>query len=319
MKGSGIVASMKILITGGAGFIGSHTAELFVRDGHQVSVVDDFTTGRVSNLAAVTDEIELIGIDIRDAAALSKACRGMDIILHLAAVSSVRRTIEEPLATHEVNTAGCLSVMEAARENKVQRVIFSSSAAVYGDDPELPITESSPVRPLSPYGWHKLTGEFYGENYRQLYGIDFLALRYFNVYGSRQNPASPYSGVLTIFMDRCRRDEPLTIFGDGEQTRDFIHVSDIAQVNLLAAKADGPLPGVINVASNTETSINEVASLIRSLTSSESEIIHAAPSEGDIRRSFASNELLAATLGYKPEVTIDDGLASLIDDEASGG
>ncbi len=303
---------MKILITGGAGFIGSHTAELFVNEGHDVTVVDDFSSGSKSNLDSVADKIKLIEQDIRDTTALSRACKNSDVILHLAAVSSVEKSIEEPLTTHEVNTGGCLSVMEAARKNKVRRVIFSSSAAVYGDDPELPKTESSPVLPLSPYAWHKLTGEFYGRNYRELYGIDFLALRYFNVYGARQDPASPYSGVLTIFMNRAAGNQPITIFGDGSQTRDFIHVSDIASVNLLAAGAAGPLPGIINVSRGIETSILEVAELIRKTTGSSSEIVFREARKGDIRRSLASNSLLESALGYRPRVSIEAGLKTLV-------
>ena len=202
-------------------------------------------------------------------------------------------------------------MMESARENKVRRVIFSSSAAVYGDDPELPKTESSPLRPLSPYAWHKLTGEFYGRNYHELYGIDFLALRYFNVYGPRQDPASPYSGVLTIFTNLAQRNEPITIFGDGSQTRDFIHVSDIARVNLLAAKAERPLPEIMNVACGAETSVLEVAGLIRDACGSTSEIVFSGKRKGDIHRSFASSELLAATLAFSPQVGIAEGLASL--------
>ncbi|MHB9054284.1 MAG: NAD-dependent epimerase/dehydratase family protein [Thermoleophilia bacterium] len=303
---------MKILITGGAGFIGSHTAELFVNEGHDVTVVDDFSSSSKSNLDSVADKIKLIEQDIRDTTALSRACKNSDVILHLAAVSSVEKSIEEPLTTHEVNTGGCLSVMEAARKNKVRRVIFSSSAAVYGNDPELPKTESSPVLPLSPYAWHKLTGEFYGRNYRELYGIDFLALRYFNVYGARQDPASPYSGVLTIFMNRAAGNEPITIFGDGSQTRDFIHVSDIASVNLLAAGAAGPLPGIINVSRGIETSILEMAELIRKTTGSSSEIVFREARKGDIRRSLASNSLLESALGYRPRVSIEAGLKTLV-------
>lgn len=305
---------MRVLLTGGAGFIGSHTAELFVDDGHNVTVIDDFSSGSRSNLARVAGRIELIKLDIRDTSALSRACANIDVILHLAAISSVEKSIEEPLATHEVNTGGCLSVMQVARENKVQRVIFSSSAAVYGNDPELPKTEDSPIRPLSPYAWHKLTGEFYGRNYQDLYGIDFLSLRYFNVYGPRQDPASPYSGVLTILTNKARENEPLTIFGDGAQTRDFIHVSDIARVNLLAARASGPLPGIINVSRGVETSVLEVAELIRKACGSKSRIIFRDERKRDIRRSYASNELLVSSLGYEPKVPIEEGLANLIED-----
>ena len=212
---SAILASMKILITGGAGFIGSHTAELCIKKGHQVTILDDFSTGRKSNLSTVADGLEVVELDIRDTAAMTAVCEGAETILHLAAISSVEKSVREPLLTHAVNTYGFLSVMEAARENKVRRVVFASSAAVYGDEPELPKTESSPIRPLSPYAWHKLTGEFYGRHYRDFHSIDFLALRYFNVYGPRQDPSSPYSGVLSIFADRAGRAEPLTISGTG--------------------------------------------------------------------------------------------------------
>lgn len=302
---------MKILITGGAGFIGSHTTELFVNDGHEVTVVDNFSSGRLSNLATVENRIKLIELDICDTEAMSEACRDIEIVLHLAAVSSVEKSIIEPLKTHEVNTTGTLSVMEAARENKARRVVFSSSAAVYGDDPELPKTETSPVRPLSPYAWHKLTGEFYGRYYQTLHGTEFLALRYFNVYGPRQDPASPYSGALSIFNDRCRRGEPLTIFGDGEQTRDFIHVSDIATVNLLAAKAQGSLPGIINVATGRETRIIDVARMIQAGYDNNGVINFEKGRRGDIHRSYASTTLLTEALGYEPAVNIEQGLAGL--------
>lgn len=303
---------MKILITGGAGFIGSHTTELLVANGHAVTVVDDLSTGNLANLESVEDKIILVELDIRDLEALSSVCRGTDVLIHLAAVSSVEKSIQDPLTTHEVNTSGCLSVMEAARENKVKRVIFSSSAAVYGDDPDLPKTEDSPVRPLSPYAWHKLTGEFYGNNYRELHGVNFAALRYFNVYGSRQDPASPYSGVLSIFIDRARNNLPLIVFGNGEQSRDFIHVSDVARVNLMAVESMKPLPPVMNVATGRETSINEVAKKIQNLCGSDAGTIYEAPRQGDIDRSYASGALLAETLKLTPSVAIDEGLAGLI-------
>jgi UDP-glucose 4-epimerase len=303
---------MKILITGGAGFIGSHTTELLVEHRHEVTVADDFSNGSLANLAAVEEKIVITQLDIRDLEALTAACRGMDAVIHLAAVSSVEKSITEPLATHEVNTSGFLSVMEAARENKVKKVIFSSSAAVYGDDPEMPKTEESPVRPLSPYAWHKLTCEFYGKSYRSLHGVDFLALRYFNVYGTRQDPASPYSGVLSIFIDRARDNRQLVIFGDGGQTRDFIHVSDVARANLKAVESSGQLPPIMNVATGRETSIIQVADKIQALCGSSAGFVHETPRQGDINRSCASGDLLADTLGIRPSVEIDQGLADLI-------
>jgi len=303
---------MKILITGGAGFIGSHTTELFVEDGHDVTVVDNFSTGSLSNLDSVRSRINIVNIDICNGKAFSEACRDVEIIIHLAAVSSVEKSVIEPLVTHNINTVGTLSVMEAARENKTRRVIFSSSAAVYGDDPELPKTETSLTRPQSPYAWHKLTGEFYGGYYRNSFGIEFLALRYFNVYGLRQVPDSPYSGVLSIFSERCRIGEPLTIYGSGEQTRDFIHVSDVAKINLLAAKSDERLPGIINVSSGRETRIIDVARMVQSAHGHQSEINFEETRVGDIDRSWASTDLLTQTFGYEPVVDMKQGLNNLI-------
>ncbi|MBI5870781.1 MAG: NAD-dependent epimerase/dehydratase family protein [Actinobacteria bacterium] len=303
---------MKILITGGAGFIGSHTTELFVEDGHDVTVVDNFSSGSLSNLDSVLTRINIVDMDICDATAFSKVCRDVEIIIHLAAVSSVEKSIIEPLETHNINTAGIISVMEAARENKTRRVVFSSSAAVYGNDPELPKIETSLTRPQSPYAWHKLTGEFYGGYYQNSYGVEFLALRYFNVYGSRQDPGSPYSGVLSIFSSRCRNGEPLTIFGNGEQSRDFIHVSDIAKINLLAASAAGKLPGIINVSTGRETRIIDVARMIQSAYGTQSELVFEEQRPGDIDRSWASTNLLTQTFGYEPVVDMKKGLADLI-------
>ncbi|MFA5809504.1 MAG: NAD-dependent epimerase/dehydratase family protein [Thermoleophilia bacterium] len=303
---------MHILITGGAGFIGSHTTELFVKDGHKVRVVDDFSTGARDNLSTVAGEIELIDLDIRDYGALEAACDGIDTILHLAAISSVEKSILEPLVTHEVNATGSLNIIEAARLKDVRRVILASSAAIYGDHDELPKTESSPMQPISPYAWHKLTGEFYGKSYGELYGIEFLALRYFNVYGTRQDPKSPYSGVLSIFIERSLKGEPLTIHGDGGQTRDFIHVSDIAKANLLAAEADWPLPQIINVATGRETKVIDAAGIIQDAASNQAGIVYDRPRTGDIRRSFATCDLLEKTLAYRPLIDIEDGLSDLV-------
>ncbi|MFA6001191.1 MAG: NAD-dependent epimerase/dehydratase family protein [Thermoleophilia bacterium] len=303
---------MNILITGGAGFVGSHTTELFVKDGHKVRIVDDFSSGTRDNLTPVTGEIELIDLDIRNYEALESACDGIDAILHLAAISSVEKSIHEPLMTHEVNATGSLNIIEAARRKSVRRVILASSAAIYGDHDELPKTENTPVQPNSLYAWHKLTGEFYGRTYGELYGIEFLALRYFNVYGTRQDPKSPYSGVLSIFVDRSLKGEPLTIHGDGGQTRDFIHVSDVAKTNLLAVDADWPLPQIINVATGRETRIIDAAGIIQGAAASQAGLVYASPRTGDIRRSFATCDLLEKSLGYRPLIDIEDGLTDLV-------
>ena len=309
---SDIVTTMNILITGGSGFIGSHTTELFVKDGHKVRVVDDFSSGARDNLSAVAGEIELIDLDIRDYAALEAACEGIDTILHLAAIPSVEKSILEPLVTHEVNATGSLNIIAAARRRDVRRVILASSAAIYGDYDELPKTENSPVQPISPYAWHKLTGEFYGKSYGELYGIEFLALRYFNVYGTRQDPKSPYSGVLSIFIERSLKGEPLTIHGDGGQTRDFIHVSDVAKANQLAAEAEWPLPQIMNVATGNETKIIDAAGIIQQAASNQAGIVYDGPRTGDIRRSFASCDLLEESLGYRPLINIEHGLTDLV-------
>lgn len=303
--------SMKILITGGAGFIGSHTAESLVETGDTVRVVDDFSTGKAANLAAVADEIEIAELDIRDFTSLSQACEGIEVIFHLAAISSVERSIDDPLSVHAVNATGSLNVMEAARRKGVRRVIFASSAAVYGDHPELPKTEASPVQPLSPYAWQKLTGEFYGTTCRRLSGLEFIALRYFNVYGPRQDPDSPYSGVLSIFVNRALKGQAPVIFGDGKQTRDFINIADVAEINRLAATAPWPMPEVINVATNRETSILDAAQIIRELTGSSAGPVFELPRKCDIQRSYADNGRLLESLGYEPRLDIRNGLVGL--------
>jgi UDP-glucose 4-epimerase len=306
---------MKILVTGGAGFIGSHTSQRLVQAGHQVRVLDDFSTGKRINLKSVEDEIELLKIDIRDFAGLRQACKSIEVIIHLAAVSSVVKSIDDPLTTHEVNATGSLNVFHAARLENVRRVILASSASIYGNHPQLPKTENSPTQPLSPYAWQKLNGEFYGRFYSRLYGTEFIALRYFNVYGPRQDPSSPYSGVLSIFTQRASRGEPLVIYGDGNQTRDFIHVSDVAEINLRVVESDWPLPEVINVSTGKETRIIDAAWMIQNASGSTAGIAHDKPRQGDIRRSYASNKLLVKTFGYQPQVSIEEGLRDLMEEE----
>ncbi|MBE0428995.1 MAG: NAD-dependent epimerase/dehydratase family protein [Thermoleophilia bacterium] len=303
---------MKVLITGGAGFIGSHTAELLIKAGHEVRVLDDFSAGNSSNLATVKKEIDLVEADILDLETVSAACLHIEVVFHLAAISSVEQSIQEPLRTHAVNASGTLNVLEAARRASVRRVIYSSSAAVYGDHPELPKKESSPVQPRSPYAWHKLSSEFYGQTYAELSGLEFIALRYFNVYGPRQDPESPYSGVLSIFVRSALDEKPLIIYGDGLQTRDFIHVSDVARVNLLAAEAKPPQPPVINVGTGGETRIIDAAEMIQAAAGISAGITYGPPRAGDIHRSCADTGLLEKTYGSQSWVSIADGLQHLV-------
>jgi UDP-glucose 4-epimerase len=306
---------MNILVTGGAGFIGSHTCERLVRAGHRVRVADNFSTGKRSNLSALAGDIELIELDIRDFEKLRAAASGMETIIHLAAVASVVRSIEEPLVTQAINATGSLNVIEAARLEDVRRVLLASSAAIYGDDPVLPTTEDSPIRPITPYAWQKLSSEFYGQFYGAQHGTEFLSLRYFNVYGPRQDPASPYSGVLSIFTERATGGRSLIIYGDGRQTRDFIHVSDVAEINRLGVEATWPLPQIINVATGRETQIIDAARIIleaAGAADADSCIEFEPARPGDIRRSFATSELMVKTFGYRPQVAVAAGLEELV-------
>ncbi len=305
---------MNILITGGAGFIGSHTCERFINAGHRVTIADNLSSGNLANLGAVANEINFLELDVSDYERINDACRNTQAVLHLAAVSSVVRSIDRPIETNRVNIGGTINVIEACRRQAVRRLILASSAAVYGDSQQLPFSEDSQTRPFSPYGWQKLTGEYYGSFYSMLSGTEFLALRYFNAYGPRQDPASPYSGVLSIFAHRAKKKQPLTVYGDGGQTRDFIHVSDIAEVNLKAAEAAWPLPGIINVATGSETSINEAASIIQQHAGSSAGLIHKNRRAGDIYRSFSSTGRLRNALGYVPQVLIEDGLKDLLEE-----
>ncbi|GBE58332.1 UDP-glucose 4-epimerase [bacterium BMS3Abin01] len=303
---------MDILVTGGAGFIGSHTCECLLRAGHKVRVFDNMSTGKLSNLKEVRADVDLREADIRDYESLADSCRGMDAVIHLAAVSSVEKSLAEPRSTQHINAGGTLNMIQAAGRQDVRRIVFSSSAAVYGNHPELPKRENSPTQPLSPYGWQKVTGEFYGSFFCRIYRNEFTALRYFNVYGPRQDPSSPYSGVLSIFADKSLRGEPLIIQGDGLQTRDFIHVLDIAEVNLRAVEAGPTPPNILNIATGIETSINHVAEMISTAAAQGSEIRHAAARDNDIHRSFAGIDLMKTYFDYTATIEMNKGVLDLL-------
>ena len=301
------------LVTGGAGFIGGHLVERLCRDGWRVRVLDDFSTGRESNLAPVVSQIELLRGDIRDGELLARALRGVEVVFHEAAMASVPRSVAEPIRTHSVNVDGTLGLLEAARHAGVRRVVYAASSSAYGDTPVLPKVESMPANPRSPYALQKYAGEVYCRLYTELYGLETVALRYFNVYGPRQDPKSEYAAVVPKFITACLRGEAPTIFGDGEQTRDFVMVYDAVQANLLAADAPRAVSRVCNIAAGSRTSLNELIAVIRQETGAKALPRHAPPREGDVRDSVASLASARDLLGYEPRVAVREGLRITIE------
>jgi len=296
-----------ILVTGGAGFIGSHLAEALVDD-NDVRVLDDCSRGSRS---VVPDAVEFVEGDVRDAATVNRACTDVDIVFHQAANISVDRSIEDPIGSHRVNVDGTLNILEAARDADA-RVVFASSAAIYGEPSAVPVTETQPKSPSSPYGAEKLSADRYVRLYADLYDLETVALRYFNVYGPG-GIATDYSGVIDAFLVRAGRNEELPVHGDGTQTRDFVHVSDVVRANLLAASTDHA-GEAYNVGTGESVTINRLAELIVDVTDSTSDIVHTSPRSGDIDESEADIEKARDRLGYRPQTTLREGLMSLVDD-----
>jgi nucleoside-diphosphate-sugar epimerase len=302
-------------VTGGAGFIGSHIVEELLRRNHQVRVLDNFSSGTRDNLKSVLphNDLEILEGDVRDPATVERAVAGAGGVFHEAALVSVPASIEHPDLSLEINAKGTLHVFEAARNAGVRRVVIASSAAVYGDNPELPLKETLAPRPLSPYGLDKLYGEQLGALYSSLYGLEAIALRYFNIYGPRQDPRSPYSGVISIFVDRLRDGQAPTVYGDGEQTRDFVYVADVVDANIRAMSAEYRGFRVFNVASGRPTSVNQLLSELRSLTGNSLLTSYAAARAGDIRHSLGDFSLIQQELGYAPTYSLSEGLRLLLD------
>jgi UDP-glucose 4-epimerase len=286
--------------------------ERLVRGGHVARVLDNFSSGKRENLAAVASSLEVIPGDVRDAERVELAATGCEIVFHEAAIVSVPYSLEHPQETHDVNLQGTLNVLEAARKAGAKRVVFASSAAIYGDDPELPKRETMLPRPISPYGVEKITGEQYLRVYAAHYGVETVALRYFNVFGPRQDPSSPYSGVISVFVDRAFAGKTLTIFGDGEACRDFVYVEDIVDANLAAANQDGVSGQVFNVARGERTTLNELAAMIGRILGRQIRPEHGAPRAGDIVQSVADVTHARRRLGYEPKVAVEEGLARLV-------
>lgn len=317
----------RILVTGGAGFIGSHTVDHFLRSGHQVIVLDDFSTGKRSNLAQWDKEERLViveaGVSGDIGAALGSTVKSegpIDNIVHLAAQTSVVRSIEEPLFDAKVNHSGTAGVFEYARREKVEKVVFASSSAVYGEVETLPVSETAIPRPLSPYGIHKRSGELLAAYYGAVHGLSITCFRFFNVYGPRQDPKSPYSGVISIFADRASAGKTLVIFGDGEQTRDFVYVEDIAKTLATTCFTEAGNGMIVNLGTGIETTVNELATAVINISATaeqRSEISHEAARAGEIRKSVADIKLASKELGFRPKVKLLDGLKRTFDSSAT--
>lgn len=300
----------RALITGGAGFIGSHIAEALVAAGCEVRVIDNLASGYLENLAHLGDRVAFIKGDIRDADLLARTASGCDVIFHEAAVVSVTRTVEAPVETAAVNDMGTLQVLDTARRTGVRRVVLASSSAVYGDDPAMPKREAMRPKPMSPYAVQKLTGEYYARLYHELYGLETVCLRYFNVYGPRQDPSSPYSGVISIFMTRAFSGEPPVVYGDGEQCRDFVFVKDVVQANLLAGSLPNISGEVFNVGTGRAMTVNGLWRSIAQRAGIGVAPVSAPPRAGDIRESLSSIDRAQAVLGFQPAYDFERGIAS---------
>jgi UDP-glucose 4-epimerase len=298
-----------VLVTGGAGFIGSHTVDALLGLGARVRVLDDLSTGSLNNLPKQLASLEFVQGDVRNEACVVNSMQGITHVLHLAAQVSVPISIHQPVHSHSVNVAGYLNVLNAARMAGVKRVVHASSAAVYGVPVKLPLTEDSPVSPLSPYGLEKIVTDQYAQLFRVLYSLSTLGLRYFNVYGPRQNPRSPYSGVISKFAALAREGSPFTICGDGMQTRDFIYVKDVAQANTAALQSQ--FNGVINVATGESVTLLDMVQIFSSYVGHPIEVNQAPAREGDIKFSSVTPTLMRNTLAVRETLRLNVGIAQL--------
>ncbi|HJU44201.1 MAG TPA: SDR family oxidoreductase [Vicinamibacterales bacterium] len=293
------------LVTGGAGFIGSHISEALVRRGHRVRVVDSLVTGYRHNLR---DGVEFTQGDLADPNVARTAVKDMDYVLHQAAIPSVPRSVDKPEESHRANVDATLQVLLAAREAKVRRVVFAGSSSVYGDTEVLPKTEAMPTNPLSPYALQKLMGEMYLQMFTRLYGLETVTTRYFNVFGPRQDPGSPYSGVISLFIKALTEGQRPIIYGDGEQTRDFTYVTNVVDGVIRAAETPGVAGNVFNVATSSRISLNELLSTLKKIFGSNVEPIYKDARQGDVRDSQADISKAEKLLGYRPTVGLEEGL-----------
>jgi nucleoside-diphosphate-sugar epimerase len=305
----------KCLITGIAGFIGSALARAALAQGDEVRGIDNFATGKPENLAEISARIDFRQVDLLDLEALQQACVGVDYVFHEAAIPSVPKSVIDPLGSNRTNVDGTMHLLIAARDAKVKRVVYAASSSAYGDTPTLPKREDMPPNPISPYAVAKLAGELYMISFFRCYGLETVSLRYFNIFGPRQDPTSPYSGVLAKFISRMLKGETPTIFGDGTQSRDFTYIDNAVQANLLAANAAaGEVAGrVFNVATGQRVDLNETFQLLKKLTGYSGKVEYAAERAGDIKHSLADISHAAKHLGYVPKVNFEEGLRRTVE------
>ena len=305
----------KALVTGGAGFIGSHLVRELVKQGVKVRILDNVSSGNLGNLDGLGTKMEFVEGDIRNAIACRNACRGVDAVFHMAALVSVPQSVADPIMSDAINSGGTLNMLIAARDCGVKRFVFSSSSAVYGETETIPTSEICPTLPMSPYGIQKLMGEHYARNFTLLYGLETICLRYFNVYGPGQNPNSAYAAVIPKFLTRHFAEQTSLIFGDGEQTRDFCHVRDIVQANILAAKTSNSsaIGGVFNVGNGSRITVNDLLILLKDALGESLKAEHQAERAGDIRHSGADIAKSQTVLDYAAKVSLPSGLKETAD------
>jgi len=305
----------KILVTGGAGFIGSNLTEALLLRGHSVRVLDDFSTGKRENLIFDKDypSLEIIEGDIRDLSTCQKAVQGMEYVFHQGALPSVQRSVEDPGTSNAVNVGGTLNILLAGREKGVKRVMYAASSSFYGDTPTLPKHEEMPPNPLSPYALQKYIGEQYCRLFYQLYGLETISLRYFNIFGPKQDPNSLYSAVIPKFIDALLQGHPPIIFGDGEQSRDFTYIENVVQANLLAMSAEHLHGEAINIACGKRISLNQLLNVLKEILGSKQAPIYEEPRKGDVKHSLADIRRGKEIINYEPKVGIETGLKKTVD------
>jgi len=301
------------LVTGGAGFIGSHIVRGLLQAGHAVRVFDNFTSGKRENLAEVAERVETFEGDLRFPEEILRACKDMEFVFHEAAIPSVPRSVDQPEESHDSNVTGTFNLLRAAVHQKCRRVVYAASSSAYGDTPESPKHEGIPPCPLSPYAVQKLTGEHYCRAFCECWGLETISLRYFNVFGARQDPASQYAAAIPAFVTAILADKPPTIYGDGEQTRDFTHVENVVHGNLLAMKIDKTAGQAVNLACGDRISVNQVIARINELLGKSVQPIYADARPGDVKHSCADIRKVRELLGFEPQLSFSDGLLRAID------